>query len=258
MRTTVCIGLAIFLLAGCETDEFASPEAIDAMTKPLLQAAMEAQQGADYAKAAGHFRKLHQKLPDDRFVLLGLARNLRYVGAAKEAVRTLERAWPSFAGDSKLMTELGKARLANGNAKNAIVVFKAALEIEPANWDTYSAMGIAYDLMELYVEASKWYLKALEMSPDNPVVLNNMAISAAQSGDLDTAINTLKRASVLARRSPQVRQNLALFYGIRGDFKSAESLARMDLDEEAVRNNLAFYYRFGKENGGQRPKQAPK
>ena len=37
------------------------------------------------------------------------------------------------------------------------------------------------------------------------------------------------------------RQNLALAYGLAGDLVAAERISRLDLDEEAVQNNLAYY-----------------
>jgi len=84
----------------------------------------------------------------------------------------------------------------------------------------------------------------LDLSPDNPSVLNNMAISAALAGDIKLAIETINRAARLDRDNVQIRQNLALFLGIKGDVQDAEALARMDLDEEAVRNNLSIFRSF--------------
>ncbi len=64
------------------------------------------------------------------------------------------------------------------------------------------------------------------------------------SGKLDLAIKILEEAPLPVRRNPQMRQNLAFFYGIRGDMKKAGNLAKMDLSQEAVRNNMAVLSRF--------------
>jgi Flp pilus assembly protein TadD len=230
--------LLLVFLAGCANGE----EAV--ISESLRNAAIEAQRNLNYAVAASHFRKLRNRQPKDLGVLLGLARNLRYMGAANEAVRVLEEVRHDFDGLAVFHVEWGKAKLAGGKSEEAVEHFKTALEKDPGNWEIHSAMGIAYDLMLSFDEARKAYRKALELSKDNPAILNNMAISAAQAGDVDAAIVMLKRAATIARHSPQLRQNLALFYGIKGDFHEAEALSRMDLDEEAVRNNLAFYSRF--------------
>ncbi len=241
LKKTTGIFLLAAVLAGCAADK-AKDESV--ITESLIHAAWDAQKNSNYPAAVEHFRKLHARLPDDMNVLLGLARNLRYVGAAKEAAGILEAQYETYAGDPGFLVELGKAKLAVGDSEAALGHLDQAKGLEPDNWDIYSTIGIAHDLMGKYGKAAKFYRQALELSKDNPAVLNNMAISAAQAGDLDSAIKTLKRAAIQSRHIPQLRQNLALFYGIKGDIHEAEALAKMDLDEESVRNNLAFYYRF--------------
>jgi Flp pilus assembly protein TadD len=41
--------------------------------------------------------------------------------------------------------------------------------------------------------------------------------------------------------TPQDRQTLALIYGLKGDRRTAERLASIDLDPAAVQHNLAAY-----------------
>ena len=185
-------------------------------------------------------------------MLLGLARNLRYVGAATDAVSILEGNKKKDADDWELLTELGMAKLAAGKTRDAIDQLTAVAEKGPGDWRVYSALGVAYDSIDSHDAAKEAYGKALGLSEDNPAVLNNMAISAALAGDIEDAIDILQRVAAKARQNPQIRQNLALFYGIKGELGKAEALARMDLDEEDVRNNLAFYFRFQKKN--QKPK----
>ena len=242
-RTWAGAGLLLFVLAGCATEDRMGATAL---SESLYHAAVEAQQNAEYVAAVSYFRRLRERRPDDRKVLLGLARNLRYVGAAMEAVRILEERKQTDADDPELLAELGMAKLAAGKTGDAIDQLKAVLEIKPGNWRVYPALGVAYDLTESYDDAKEAYRKALDLSEDNPTVLNNMAISASLAGNIEDAIAILQRVASKVRRSPQIRQNLALFYGIKGELGKAEALARMDLDEEAVRNNLAFYFRFHK------------
>ena len=257
------IGILLIVLASCATEEGATETAL---SKSLFHAAVEAQQNADYAAAVNYYRKLRERRPDDRTVLLGLARNLRYVGAATDAVSILEGnkkkdadAVSILEGNKKkdaddweLLTELGMAKLAAGKTRDAIDQLTAVAEKGPGDWRVYSALGVAYDSIDSHDAAKEAYGKALGLSEDNPAVLNNMAISAALAGDIEDAIDILQRVAAKARQNPQIRQNLALFYGIKGELGKAEALARMDLDEEDVRNNLAFYFRFQKKN--QKPK----
>jgi Flp pilus assembly protein TadD len=251
-----CLVLAV--LGGCAskagTDSAApsTPEYSDPLVKSLYQAALTAEAGNNHLAAVNHYRNIFNRRPNDWFVLLGMARNLRYIGEAEAAIEALEAASKDFGTQEAFLIELGKARIAVGNAENAIKALKAAIKINGKKWGTHAALGIGYDLQQSYGEAWEAYEKANELSPGNPAVLNNMAISAALSGKIDLAISTLEGAPRVIRRNPQVRQNLALFYSIKGDLKKAKALAKMDLDEESVLNNLNIYKNFRAQSGKRR------
>jgi Flp pilus assembly protein TadD len=179
-----------------------------------------------------------------------LARNLRYTGNAKLAAAELLKA-PSFsAGDAVILLELGKAEIATGNAKDAVRHLQSAQKKDSGNWDVHGTLGVGFDLLKSYDKAQEAYAKALTLSPGNLSVLNNMAISLALSGKIDAAISTLEDAPISIRRMPQVRQNLALFYALKGDLKKAGTLAKMDLSEADARNNLAVFNRLRRHRPG--------
>ena len=239
------LAVALFTaLGGCASN---AGKNSSALVKSLHQLAAAAEQGGDYPTAAQHYHNLQRRKPGELSVLLGLARNLRYSGSPNVAITVLEEMKTDFGADGAFLLELGKAHLAAGKAKKSLEHLNAALAKDGDNWEVHVAKGIAYDLLQSYGEARQAYRKALELSEDNPEILNNLAISAASSGELDFAISTLEKVSVANQKYPQIRQNLALFYGIRGDFDKAEALARMDLDEKSVRNNLAIFSGFHKE-----------
>lgn len=243
--STVQVGIRVcvvaLLLSGCAADADRGNAAI---LDSLKQAAATAEDNGDYANAAGRYRELTHRLPDDVAMALGLARNLRYAGQAKMAVDSLDKAAGKFGDVTAFKVERGKANLAVGNVNDAVRFLIDARARDEGNWEIHAALGIAYDLLESFAKARASYERALALSKGNPVVLNNMAISAALAGDIDRAIAILEKAPKAARHSPQIRQNLALFYGIKGDMDKAEALARMDLDEASVRNNLAVFARL--------------
>lgn len=239
------LAVALFTaLGGCASK---AEQNTSALVESLRQLAVAAERGGDYQTAAQHYYNLQRRKLDDLDVLLGLARNLRYSGSPNVAITSLEEMKADFGAEGAFLLELGKAHVAASKPKKSLEHLNAALEKDGGNWEVHVARGIAYDLLQSYGEARQAYQEALELSEGNPEILNNMAISAASAGELDFAISTLERASVAARKNPQIRQNLALLYGIRGDFDKAEALARMDLDEKSVRNNLAIFSGFHKE-----------
>lgn len=247
------VGLAALTglaLAGCQSMPGSDTDVIN---QTLARSAYSSEANGEYEVAAHQYRSLLDRQPDNRAARLGLARNLRYSGNTKTAVQTLMEVGADKSDDMELLLELGKAKIALTKAEEAIGHLKNAARIGPENWDVFVTMGIGYDLLQSYDKAWTAYGKALELSPGNGPVLNNMAFSAALNGKLDLAIKILEDAPLPVRRTPQVRQNLAFFYGIRGDMKKAGNLAVMDLDKEAVRNNLAVFSRFRKTGNRRTP-----
>lgn len=228
-------------LIGCES---VTSGGYRAPTETLVNAAAEAEAGNNYLTASIHYRTLLDRNPGNRDYLLGWARNMRYIGRANLVIEAMKKETGVDGGGAAVLIELGKAEIAASKAKDAVEHLKSALAAGGDNWDAYAALGIGYDLLQSYDEAWDAYTKALDLSPGNAQVLNNMALSAALSGKLDTAISILDGAPLPVRRIPQIRQNLAFFYGLKGDFKKAETLAKLDLDDAAVRNNLAVFDRF--------------
>jgi Flp pilus assembly protein TadD len=241
LQASLRVGVVAILLSGCASDTSPCGQAI---SDAVQQAAATSEAEGDYATAANRYRNLVDRRADDLDATLGLARNLRYSGDAKLALEVLDKSAATFGNRVPFVVERGKANLATGNINEAIGFLADARATDEKNWEIHAALGIAYDLTDSFAKARESYGRALQLSKDNPVVLNNMAISAAISGDVERAIALLENAPRAVRQSPQVRQNLALFYGIKGDMVKAEALAKMDLDEAAVRNNLAVFSRF--------------
>ncbi|MFP6747603.1 MAG: tetratricopeptide repeat protein, partial [Alphaproteobacteria bacterium] len=111
-------------------------------------------------------------------------------------------------------------------------------------WEIKAALGIAHDRLEMYEQAERRYRQALDLSPENAVVMNNLALSLAQAGRLDEAIDILDQASALPEATARMRQNLALLYAMKGDLASAEQYVRRDLLPKIADHNMAYYRRL--------------
>jgi len=210
----------------------------------LEQSAASAERERDYAAAAGQYRNLMARQPKRLDYVLGLARNLRYLGLADDALKLLAQAEEPFEGDPEYLVEWGKVLIAAGRPGQAVVKLEQAIDGDDGDWQAYSALGIARDLGGDFAAAREAYAKALTLSAGNPVVLNNLAMSRAQSGDLDQAIAILEGLHGDPRSRVQFRQNLALLYAVRGDTEKAKALAKHDLDDKQLERNLSYFQRF--------------
>lgn len=217
------------------------PAATEGLNSSLHDAAYAAQRSGDYSSAVTFYNSLYDRNPNDARAALGLARNLRFIGATARAIEILQRAQSEMPDNSEVVGELGKTQLAAGRPEEALVTLMQARELMPADWRIHSALGIVFDRLGRYDSARESYDAALARSPDNASVLNNLALSYAQSGELEKGLNLLRRAILLPGATMQVRQNLALLYALSGDLDEAEKLARRDLPEEMVARNLEYY-----------------
>jgi len=84
-------------------------------------------------------------------------------------------------------------------------------------------------------------LIGMERSPDDVNLRNNLALSLALAGAFDESIEMFRELAAAPGATPRVRQNLALVCGLAGQSEQAATVARIDLDDASVRNNLAYY-----------------
>lgn len=243
------VGGVLVLLTGCQTTSLSKSETEDPYQQSgvqvtMLQAGREAEGASKYETAAGIYGRLYESRPEDGGVLTAFIRNMRYSGRAKEIVGYVENQTPQMLTDQNVKFEYAKALLAAGRKAESLTVLNELRTQMPDQWRLFSAIGIAADSLEKYDEAMVAYRTALQLSPNNEVVLNNMAMSEASAGHLLEAIDTLEKAAGINRKNPHIRQNLALLYAINGDVARAQTLAEMDLDVSDVETNLSFYRRF--------------
>lgn len=242
-RIVLSASAVAILLSACGTTQNSAPTVtgLSAAIEPSLrQAAREAEASYDYRSAVQHYRALRDRHPDDQRLALALARNLRFSGASQTAIELLN----SLAGTERpalVLAELGKAYLAADRLGLALRTLEEAKAKAPKNWEIVSALGVAHDYQEQWDKAQAAYLTALALDPDNPVVLNNLGLSRAQSGDLDGALDALRQANEQPAAKAQVRQNYALLLALKGDVAAAERLARKDLTAEQAKGNGLFY-----------------
>ncbi|HEY3148810.1 MAG TPA: tetratricopeptide repeat protein [Dongiaceae bacterium] len=212
----------------------------------LRQGAMISERNASYAEAAQQYAALHSKHPEDKTITLALARNLRFAGKPQSAIVVLNSAGGTQAPDAMTLLELGKDYLAADQLNLAKPTLERARAAAPLNWEVLSSLGVVYDYDGEYQMAQQQYDAALFLDPENPTILNNKALSLAQEGKLDAAVDTMQLAINQPSASAQTRQNLALLMALKGDADAAERLARKDLPPAVAEANIEYYRSLAK------------
>ena len=180
------------------------------------------------------------KNPADAQAALQLPRALRELGRHEEAAQAAERGLVARPDDVELLLEAGRAHIARGQGFYGVAHLEKARDMNPRDWRAWSLLGVAYDQVRRGEDAQAAWAQGLALSPDNPAILSNMAMTALTAGDLDQAEALLRRAAAHPEAGLKVRQNLALVLGLKGQTSEAERLLRRDLPPEMADANLAW------------------
>jgi Flp pilus assembly protein TadD len=195
----------------------------------------------DFAAAAGFYRRAQNADPKAIEPMLGLGESLVAAGAAREAADAFRHALTTDERNGRALRGLGNALIAQDQADLAVSQFEKAIAVDPKDYRAYSGLGVAYDSMADHAKAQEYYYAGLEIAPDDITLRNNLGLSLAFAGHYKGAIEILRPMALRPGSTARDRQNLALAYGLSGDFEQAKKFARMDMDSREVDRNLNYY-----------------
>ncbi|MEZ5932178.1 MAG: tetratricopeptide repeat protein [Alphaproteobacteria bacterium] len=207
----------------------------------LLRLASSTRSAGDPAAAVNMYQQaiaLERGRPE-AYTLLG--DTLIELGAHDQAIEVFEQ---SLQRDGEgLAARLGYARalVALKRPEAAIPHYEAVLASSSHNLQAHNGLGVAYDLAGQHQAAQKVYRDGLAIAPDSMLLRNNLGLSLALDGAYKDAIELLEVVANEPGARAQNRQNLALAYGLAGDLAAAERISRLDLDEESVQSNIAYF-----------------
>ncbi len=156
------------------------------------------------------------------------------LGDAYWALGDNAKALPEFQKATELAPDnpigyenIGSVYLREGKWSESIPEFQKSLARAPQS-GTYSDLGTAYFFLKNYDEATKMYEKAVELTPNDEVMLGNLGDSYRWSGHSDQAATAYGKAISLAfqelqvdPRSASIMGDLGLLYAKKGDAANA-------------------------------------
>lgn len=182
---------------------------------PRQTAAASATVSGSASPAVAELARAHAAEPRDVGKALAYGRALKREGKRNEALAVLDTASEVEPRHQSLRVEQGLLSLELGQSAKAEAALKEAVAGPDKDWRVYSGLGVATSTQGRHKEAQGHFNKALELSPNNPSVLNNMAVSLLLDRKVDQAEAMLRRASKDGTRPQQVVQNLALTRAIK-------------------------------------------
>ena len=165
---------------------------------------------SDLAKATDATGKEFVKEPRNADKALAYARSLKAMGEKRQALAVLQQASNFNAGHRALNSEYGRLALELEQVSLAQRLLEAADDPANPDWRIISARGTVLAKLGSYRDAIPLYERALALAPNQPSILNNLALAHAMEGHADQAERLLKRAGAEADgKNARVNQNRA-------------------------------------------------
>ncbi|CAN5157777.1 hypothetical protein BH09PSE2_BH09PSE2_11080 [soil metagenome] len=142
--------------------------------------------------------------------------------------------------DVDALLEAGRDRIAQGQPFYGVEPLERAQALAPGDWRAPSLLAVAYAETKRDADSRTAFARALQLSPENPQIIANMALSLAAHGQAAEAERMLRHAATLPGATARERQNLALVLGLQGKMAEAEGLIRRDLPPDLADANLAY------------------
>jgi Flp pilus assembly protein TadD len=213
-----------------------------------LRLARATRSAGDLNSAANLYRDVLSRDPGNPEIAIELADVLIDSGLAEQAVDLLKgiNADPASAkgsGDIFVGIErgMGRAYLAMQKPDAALEHFIKARDRNPQEPRSLVDCGVALDLLRRHAEAQDSYRAAIRVAPHEMAARNDLALSLALTQHYDAALEIILPVARLASATPQMRQNLALIYGLKGDSDTADALSLVDLDRVETSSNMKLF-----------------
>jgi Flp pilus assembly protein TadD len=243
--------LSVVLLTGCETTSTTQldPLAVNGRTgsapevgySGMMHIAAASRAAGDYGNAINLYRHAASLEASNPEPLVALGDTLLEMGKTDEAIVNYNAALKLLPKQPAALRGLAKAYLRTARPDLAASPLAIAYTATPDDPKLLMLIGVADDFIGQHGHAQNRYRQGLRITPGDPSLLANLALSLALSEKFDEAIDMLRVVALAPNATPHERQTLALIYGLKGDQKAARDLARRDLDAAATDHNLAFY-----------------
>ncbi len=198
----------------------------------LSEAAKIAFNDKKYREALNYWQQMINQYPDYAPAYLGYSNVARKINLQQQVLVKLYDYKHRFPQNIAIMREIAKVHYELKNYAQALEEVDNAIAIENSDWRLYSLRGVISDKLNYYSEAEASYSKALELSPNNSVVLNNIAVSLMMNNKYDDAESYAVKAMSTPEVNIQAYRTYAKVLTLKGDGDSAKDLLTEKLNDE--------------------------
>lgn len=217
---------ASLLLGACsQSADLLSGAGLTTADTTSAKLAEDAAPQSELQRATLYWGQENAKRPAELEPALNFARNLKAMGEKQKALSVLQQASVFHGDNTELAGEYGRLALELDQVSVADRLLAAADDPTKPDWRIISARGTVQAKQGKYSEAIPYYERALQLSANQPSVLNNLAMAHAMLGEAGKAEGILRSASSQANATRKVRENLALVLELQGRHGEAQQIA---------------------------------
>jgi len=131
--------------------------------------------------------------------------------------------------------------LAQGQLNDAYWWARAAIAQDPGFLNSYNTLGVVYHLHGNLQQAERALKRVLEVEPENPLVMSNLALVLKTEGRAEEANALTGKLDQLQPYPPFYFFNLGLAAMRTGDFQAAKKLFTREIDRDQYYHEFHFW-----------------
>ncbi len=145
--------------------------------------------------AEENYRNALKYLPEDPFIWSFHGISLSRLGKDREALASFKKAIEYDPANMNALISYGLTLNRLNRKKEAIIPLQQALSVDSTDLTAITTLGLIYDELKMYPQLDSLYDAALQIHPENDLLLNNYAYSLAERDlRLEYALSLAKRA----------------------------------------------------------------
>ncbi|MEN3792661.1 tetratricopeptide repeat protein [Fulvimarina sp. MAC3] len=185
-----------------------------------------------YDRAIAYYREIPESSAYRRTADLQIGLDYWYADRKSEAIDHLRRATETYPDDIQAFNALADVLAADKQYEEVTTALNSAIElaepIDDRDWNLFYQRGISYERRDMWDKAEADFKKALELSPDQPQVLNYLGYSWVDKNEhLEEGLDMIRRAVELRPNDGYIIDSLGWAYYRLGRYDDAvEELER--------------------------------
>jgi len=209
-----------------------------------------------HASANAFYANIPAASPMHLLAATRIAQNYDAMGNRPEAIRQLTSLAAANPTDLNTLTALGDMLRADKQYDEAAKYYTQAIDADPAtrpgDWVLYYERGIAYERGKHWDKAEPDFLKALDLNPDQPQVLNYLGYTWVDRGEnLDKALAMIQKSVKATQTDGFIIDSLGWAYFKLGRFpeavKTLETAVQLKPNDPQINDHLGdAYWRAGR------------